>query len=86
MDILRIKISKNTFHVREFIVIKKIIYGLLGFGLGAFMLFNSAVCFYRFHSGYENIPSPDVWLASFIVTLAAGLTLITFSALLIRKD
>ena len=62
----------------------KIVYGIVGFGLGAFLFFNSMICAYRFYIGYSQVMGSQEWLASFIMTFLAGIILVFFTQKIIR--
>ena len=65
-------------------MISKIFLGLIGFILGAFMLINSIVVFFRFLRGYRLI-TPSEWLFSSIITFSVGVVLFIWTILLIKK-
>lgn len=63
---------------------RKIVFYAFGFGLGAFMLLNSAVAFYRFLHGYRLL-APSEWMVSSIITFLVGTILIIWTCLLFKK-
>lgn len=65
-------------------MVKKTLFCIFGFGLGAFMLFNSVVAFNRFLHGYRLL-EPYEWMFSSIITSLVGVILIIWTYLLIKK-
>lgn len=66
-------------------MIKKAAFYILGFGLGFFMMFNSAVVLYQYLAGMEwNITATERLFSVFITGLV-GIVLTTWTYLLIKK-
>ncbi|MCH9611764.1 MAG: hypothetical protein S4CHLAM102_02380 [Chlamydiia bacterium] len=67
-------------------MLRKLLLSIPGFGLGAFMLFNSLVVVMKIRSGTEWHITPEEKMASAIITGVVGGILVLWTYLLIKKD
>lgn len=63
---------------------KKLI-SIIGFGLGAFMLFNSAMLGYKIFQGTEWVITPFEKQLSLVMSLSVSAVLLTWTRLLTKK-
>ena len=67
-------------------MLRKIIFSVMGFGLGLFMLFNSVVVFSKFIKGAAWELTSQEKLFSIVISCLVGLVLVIWTYLLVKKS